>query len=40
VAVHDVFPDPGIAGLLGLNFLSEFRVEIDNKNGVIHLEKK
>ncbi|MGH7768567.1 MAG: aspartyl protease family protein [Candidatus Binatia bacterium] len=40
VAVHDVFPDPGIAGLLGLNFLSEFRVEIDNKNGVIYLEKK
>jgi clan AA aspartic protease (TIGR02281 family) len=40
VAVHDVFPDPGIAGLLGLNFLSQFRVEIDNKNGVIYLEKK
>jgi len=40
VAVHDVFSDPGIAGLLGLNFLSEFRVEIDNKNGVLYLEKK
>lgn len=39
VAVHDVFPDPGITGLLGLNFLSEFRLEIDNKNGVIYLEK-
>jgi len=40
VAVHDVFPDPAISGLLGLNFLSEFRVEIDNKNGVIYLERK
>jgi len=40
VAVHDVFPDPGIAGLLGLNFLSQFRVEIDNKNSVLYLEKK
>ena len=40
VAVHDVFPDPGIAGLLGLNFLSQFRVDIDSKNGVLNLEKK
>lgn len=40
VAVHDVFPDPAIAGLLGLNFLSQFRVEIDNKNSVLYLEKK
>jgi clan AA aspartic protease (TIGR02281 family) len=40
VAVHDVFPDPAIAGLLGLNFLSQFRVDIDNKNGVMNLEKK
>ena len=40
VAVHDVFPDPGIAGLLGLNFLSQFRLDIDSKNDVLHLEKK
>jgi clan AA aspartic protease (TIGR02281 family) len=40
VAVYDVFPDAGISGLLGLNFLSQFRVEIDNQNGVINLEKK
>jgi clan AA aspartic protease (TIGR02281 family) len=40
VAVHDIFPDPAIAGLLGLNFLSQFRVDIDSKNGVLNLEKK
>jgi clan AA aspartic protease (TIGR02281 family) len=40
VAVHDIFPDAGIAGLLGLNFLGQFRFDIDNKNGVMHLEKK
>jgi clan AA aspartic protease (TIGR02281 family) len=40
VAVHDIFPDPAIAGLLGLNFLSQFRVDIDSKNGVMNLEKK
>ncbi|MFQ5903224.1 MAG: TIGR02281 family clan AA aspartic protease [Candidatus Binatia bacterium] len=39
-AVHDVFPDPTIAGLLGLNFLSKFRMDIDTKNGVLHLERK
>ncbi|MBI2987789.1 MAG: TIGR02281 family clan AA aspartic protease [Deltaproteobacteria bacterium] len=39
-AVHDVFPDPGISGLLGLNFLSNFRMDIDTQNGVLHLEKK
>lgn len=39
-AVHDVFPDPGISGLLGLNFLSNFRMDIDTKGGVLHLEKK
>ena len=40
VAVHDVFPDPGIAGLLGLNFLNQFRLDIDSKAGVLRLEKK
>jgi len=40
VAVHDVFPDPSISGLLGLNFLSNFRLDIDTKNGLLHLEKK
>ena len=39
-AVHDAFPDPGISGLLGLNFLSNFRMDIDTQNGVLHLEKK
>lgn len=39
-AVHDVFPDPAIAGLLGLNFLSKFRMDIDTENGVLVLEKK
>jgi len=40
VAVHDAFPDSGIAGLLGLNFLSHFRMDIDTQNGLLHLEKK
>lgn len=39
-AVHDVFPDPGVSGLLGLNFLSNFRMDIDTQNGVLHLERK
>lgn len=40
VVVHDVFPDPNIAGLLGLNFLSRFHLGIDSKNGILYLEKK
>lgn len=40
VAVHDVFPDPTLTGLLGLNFLSQFRVDIDSKNGLLNLERK
>ena len=40
VAVHDVFPDPAIAGLLGLNFLSQFRLDIDSRAGLLNLEKK
>lgn len=39
-AIHNVFPDSSIAGLLGLNFLSSFRMDIDTKNGVLHLERK
>jgi clan AA aspartic protease (TIGR02281 family) len=40
VAVHDVFPDPTVTGLLGLNFLSQFRVDIDSKNSLLNLERK
>ncbi|MBI4523929.1 MAG: TIGR02281 family clan AA aspartic protease [Deltaproteobacteria bacterium] len=39
-AVHDVFTQPEISGLLGLNFLTHFRLDIDTQNGVLHLEKK
>ena len=39
-AVHDAIPDASVAGLLGLNFLSKFRMDIDTQNGLLHLEKK
>src|ERR1051325_162523 len=39
-AVHAVIPDGKIAGLLGLNFLSNFRLDIDTQKSVLHLEKK
>ena len=39
-AVHDAVPDPQVAGLLGLNFLSNFRMDIDTQKGILHLEKK
>lgn len=39
-AVHDALPDPKVAGLLGLNFLSNFRIDIDTQKGLLHLEKK
>jgi clan AA aspartic protease (TIGR02281 family) len=39
-AVHDAVPDPQVAGLLGLNFLSHFRMDIDTHKGILHLEKK
>jgi clan AA aspartic protease (TIGR02281 family) len=39
-AVHDALPNSKVAGLLGLNFLSNFRLDIDTQNGVLHLEKK
>lgn len=40
VAIHDVFPDPAIAGLLGQNFLSQFRLEIDGQGGLLNLYRK
>lgn len=39
-AIHDVAPSSPVAGLLGLNFLSNFRLEIDTDKGVLHLERK
>lgn len=39
-AVHDAMPDPTVAGLLGLNFLTNFRMDIDTEKGLVHLEKK
>lgn len=40
IAIHDALPDPNIAGLLGLNFLSNFKMDIDTQKGLLHLEKK
>ena len=39
-AIHDILPDSKIAGLLGLNFLSNFRMDIDTQKGLLNLEKK
>ncbi|HXG52977.1 MAG TPA: TIGR02281 family clan AA aspartic protease [candidate division Zixibacteria bacterium] len=39
-AVHDALPGSTAAGLLGLNFLSRFRLDIDTEKGLLHLEKK
>jgi clan AA aspartic protease (TIGR02281 family) len=39
-AVHDILVDSRMGGLLGLNFLSNFRMDIDTQKGVLHLEKK
>jgi len=39
-AVHDATPDSHAAGLLGLNFLSNFRMDIDTQKGLLNLEKK
>jgi clan AA aspartic protease (TIGR02281 family) len=39
-AVHDAIPDTSVAGLLGLNFLTNFRMDIDSEKGIVHLEKK
>ena len=40
IAIHDAVPDPEVAGLLGLNFLSNFKLDIDTQKGLLHLEKK
>ncbi len=39
-AVHDFSKDSNIAGLLGLNFLGKFRMNLDTEKGVLILEKK
>jgi aspartyl protease family protein len=39
-AIHDAVPSAQVAGLLGLNFLSNFRMDIDTDKGILHLEKK
>jgi clan AA aspartic protease (TIGR02281 family) len=39
-AVHDAVPDARVTGLLGLNFLSHFRIDIDTQRNLLHLEKK
>jgi aspartyl protease family protein len=39
-AVHDVFEDGAVSGLLGLNFLGNFRMDIDTGKGVLVLEKR
>lgn len=40
IAIHDALPDPNVAGLLGLNFLSNFKLDIDTQKGLLRLEKK
>jgi clan AA aspartic protease (TIGR02281 family) len=39
-AIHDIFPDTSVSGLLGLNFLTHFRMDIDTQSSVLVLEKK
>jgi len=39
-AIHDALPNTAVGGLLGLNFLSHFRMDIDTDKGVLLLEKK
>jgi clan AA aspartic protease (TIGR02281 family) len=39
-AIHDALPNTRVTGLLGLDFLSQFRMDIDTQKGVLHLEKK
>jgi clan AA aspartic protease (TIGR02281 family) len=39
-AVHDIHTDAKVAGLLGLDFLSNFRMDIDTEKGMLYLEKK
>ena len=39
-AVHNFSTDTNIAGLLGLNFLGKFRMDLDTEKGILILEKK
>jgi clan AA aspartic protease (TIGR02281 family) len=39
-AIHDIGVESKVAGLLGLDFLSNFRMDIDTQKGVLILEKK
>ncbi|HEX9880361.1 MAG TPA: TIGR02281 family clan AA aspartic protease [Candidatus Binatia bacterium] len=39
-AVHDFSQDDSVAGLLGLNFLNHFRMDLDTENGILVLERK
>lgn len=39
-AIHDALPNTTVSGLLGLNFLSNFRIDIDTEKGILLLEKK
>jgi clan AA aspartic protease (TIGR02281 family) len=39
-AVHNFTNDTNIAGLLGLNFLGNFRMDLDTEKGILILEQK
>ena len=39
-AIHDISAESKVAGLLGLDFLSNFRMDIDTQKGLLNLEKK
>ena len=39
-AVHDFSHDGSVSGLLGLNFLNHFRMNLDAENGILVLERK
>lgn len=39
-AIHDIHADSRVSGLLGLDFLANFRMDIDTQKGMLHLEKK
>jgi clan AA aspartic protease (TIGR02281 family) len=38
IAIHDLFLDTSLAGLLGMDFLSHFRVELDMRGQILILE--
>lgn len=40
IACHDMSNKQGIIGLLGMNFIKHFRMDIDFSNGVIHNLKR